>query len=73
MEDSLPANVKYFVWQSLEMIHKQFPESKVYYYMDILLYGSKADTLERMFEEVKKILPCCELQIAPEKTKRRFY
>lgn len=41
---------------------------------DILLGDSDSDTLEHMFEEVKKILPCWGLRIAPEKnTKRRFY
>ena len=37
---------------------------------DILLSDSNVDTLERMFEEVKKILPCWGLQIAPEKIQR---
>ena len=41
---------------------------------DSLLFGSNIDTLEGMLEEIKKILPCWGLQIAPEKnTKRRFY
>ena len=39
----------------------------------ILLSDSNADTSERMFEEVKNVLPKWGLQIAPEKnTKRRF-
>ena len=37
---------------------------------DILLSDSNADTLERMFEEVKKVLPKWGLQIAPEKIQR---
>ena len=45
----------------------------IYHYMDdILLSDSNVDTLERMFEEIKKIVPCWGLQIPPEKnTKRR--
>ena len=40
---------------------------------DILFFDSNSDTLERMFEEVKKVLPKWGLQIAPEKnTERRF-
>ena len=34
---------------------------------DILLSDSNIDTLQRMFEEVKKVLPHWRLQIAPEK------
>lgn len=34
---------------------------------DILLVDSNSDTLENMFEDVKKSLPCWGLQIAPEK------
>ena len=37
---------------------------------DILLSDSTIDTLERMFEEVKKVLPKWGLQIAPEKIQR---
>ena len=37
---------------------------------DILLSDSNIDTLERMFEEVKKVLPKWGLQIAPEKIQR---
>ena len=41
---------------------------------DILLVDSNVDTSERMFEEISKILPYWEFQIAPEKnTKKRFY
>ena len=37
---------------------------------DILISNSNIDTLERMFEEVKIILPKWGLQIAPEKIQR---
>ena len=37
---------------------------------DILLSYSNKDTLESMFEEVKKVLPRWGLQIAPEKIQR---
>ena len=37
---------------------------------DILLSDSNKDTLESMFEEVKKVLPRWGLQIAPEKIQR---
>ena len=37
---------------------------------DILLSDSNIDTLERMFEEVKIVLPKWGLQIAPEKIQR---
>ena len=40
---------------------------------DILLSDSNANTLERIFEEVKTILTCWELQIVPEKTQRGDY
>ena len=36
---------------------------------DTMLSDSNIDTLERMFEEVKKVLPLQGLQIAPEKYK----
>ena len=70
---NIPTLGQYFVSHPLEIKHKQFPKSVVYYYTDvILLSDSNVDTLERMFEEIKKILPCWGLQIAPEKnTKRR--
>ena len=65
---------QYVVRQSLEIACTKIPESIVYHYMDnILLSNSNVDTLERMFKEAKKILPCWGLQIAPEtNTKRRF-
>ena len=54
----LPHLWQYFVSQPLKIICKQFPKSIVYHYMDdILLSDSNADTLERMFEEVEKVLP----------------
>ena len=37
----------------------------------ILLADSDSDTLEKVFEEAKKILPCWGLQIAPEKKIQR--
>ena len=37
---------------------------------DILLSDQNKDTLERLFEEVKIVLPKCGLQIAPEKIQR---
>ena len=37
---------------------------------DILLSNTNTDTLERMFEEVQKVLPKWGLQIAPEKMQR---
>ena len=41
---------------------------------NILLSDSNIDTLERTFEEVKKALPKCELQILLKKNaERRFY
>ncbi|KAL6045981.1 hypothetical protein STEG23_001675 [Scotinomys teguina] len=66
-----PTLCQYFVQQSLEVIRKKFPKSIIYHYMDdILLADSNADTLERLFEEVKKILPCWGLQIAPGKIQK---
>ncbi|KAL6041456.1 hypothetical protein STEG23_023571 [Scotinomys teguina] len=66
-----PTLCQYFVQQPLEVIRKKFPKSIIYHYMDdILLADSNADTLERLFEEVKKILPCWGLQIAPEKIQK---
>lgn len=34
---------------------------------DILLAGSDAKTLENIFDEINRTLPCWGLQIAPEK------
>ncbi|KAL6065033.1 hypothetical protein STEG23_028902 [Scotinomys teguina] len=66
-----PTLCQYFVQQPLEAICKKFPKSIIYHYMDdILLADSNADTLEKLFEEVKKILPCWGLQIAPEKIQK---
>ena len=36
---------------------------------DILLSDSNIDTLERMFKEIKIVLPKWGLQVAPEKKK----
>ena len=38
---------------------------------DILLSDSNIDTLERMFENIKKLLPKWGLQTVPEKIQRR--
>lgn len=66
-----PTLCQYFVQQPLEMIRKQFPQSIIYHYMDdILLSDSDINILERMFDEVKKTLPCWGLRIAPEKIQR---
>lgn len=46
---------QHFIQQPLEMICKQFPQSIIYHYMDaLLLIDSDINTLERMFDEVKK-------------------
>jgi hypothetical protein len=47
---------QYFVQQLLEIIHRQFPQSTIYRYMDILLADSDTDTLEKMFKEIQRIL-----------------
>ena len=66
-----PTLCQYFVNKQLKIIRKQFPKSIIYHYMDdILLSDSNKDTLENMFEEVKKVLPRWGLQIAPEKIQR---
>ena len=39
----------------------------------ILLSDSNADTLERVFVEVKKVLPKWGLQIPPEKNTERIF
>ena len=68
-----PTTYQYFVQQPLEIICKQFPQSIIYHYMDdILLADSDLDTLEKMFEVVKKIFPSWKVQVAPKNTKRRF-
>jgi hypothetical protein len=49
---------QYFV-QLLEIIHKQFPQSILYHYVDdILLADSDKDDLENMFQVTQRILPC---------------
>ena len=53
-----PTLCQYFVNKPLEIIHKEFLKFIIYHYMDdILLSDSNKDTLENMFEEVKKVLP----------------
>ena len=59
----------YFMQQPVEIIHRQFPQSIIYHYIDILLADSDADTLEKMFSETKRISPCWGLQIASEKSR----
>ena len=66
-----PTLCQYFVSQPLKIIRKQFPKSIIYHYMDdILISDQNKDTLERLFEEVKIVLPKWGLQIAPEKIQR---
>ena len=53
------------------IICTEFSKSILYHYTDdILLSNSNVDTLERMFEEVKKVLPKWGLQIAPGKIQK---
>lgn len=55
--------------QWLEIVHRQFPQSTIYHFMDdVLLADSDKDTLEKMFKGTQRIPPCWGLQIAPEKT-----
>lgn len=57
--------VSYFVQKQLENICKQFPLFVIYHHKDdTLLADSDADTF-KMFDEVKRILPCWGLQISP--------
>lgn len=65
---------QYFLHQLREIAHKQFPQSIIYHYMDILLDASDTDTLERRFTVVQEILAFWRLQISPKKkkTKRRW-
>ena len=66
-----PTLCQYFVKQPLEILRKLFPQSIIYHYMDdILLADSNLETLEKLFEELKKILPDWGLQIALEKVQR---
>ena len=66
-----PTLCQYFVQQPLEIIHKQFPESIIYHYMDdTLLADSGTNTLEKMFKKTQSILPCWRLQIGSEKLQR---
>lgn len=69
-----PTLCQYFVQQPLEMIHKQVPLSIIFHCMDdAFLSDSNVDALEKTFEEVKKILPCWGLQLAPKKTTKRTF
>lgn len=54
-----------------QKVHRQFPQSTIYHYMDdVLLADSDKDTLEKMFKGTQRIPPCWGLQIAPEKIER---
>lgn len=65
-----PTLCQYLV-QWLEIICRQFPQSIIYHYMDdVLLADSDKDTLEKMFKEIQRILPCWGLQIVPENIQR---
>ena len=57
------------------MILKQYPQSTIYHYMDdTILADSDINILERLFDEIRKTLPCWGLQITPEKnTKKGLY
>ena len=56
---SSPTLCQYFVQQPVEMIHKQFPKSIIYHYMDdILLANSVEDVFEDMFKVTQRILLC---------------
>ena len=39
---------------------------------DIWLADSDTNSLERMFDEIKKTLPCLRIQFAPEKYKENI-
>lgn len=66
-----PTLCQYFVQKMLKIIFKQ---SKIYHYMDdILLAQSDVVTLGKMFDEIKKTLPCWILQIVPENARRFCY
>ena len=68
---NIPTSCQYFVQQPLEIICKQFPQSKIYQYMDdILLADSDADTLGKTFDEVKRILPCQGRKLLLKKMQR---
>lgn len=48
--------------------NSEIVSSTIGHYMDeILLDDSDTDTLEKIFDKAKKILPCWGFQIAPEK------
>jgi hypothetical protein len=44
--------------QPLEIIHRQFPQFIIYYYMNDILFDSDTDSLEKMFKETERIQPC---------------
>lgn len=42
-------------WLEIVIVHRQFPQSTIYHYMDdVLLADSDKDTLEKMFKEHKE-------------------
>jgi hypothetical protein len=54
-----PTLYKCFVQQPLQLICKLFPQSVIYHLMYYtLMDNSNIDTLEKMFVEMKIILPC---------------
>jgi hypothetical protein len=54
-----PTLCQYFMHQPLEIIHKQFPQSIIYHYMDdILLAASDKGAFENTFKIAQRILPC---------------
>lgn len=70
---SRPTLSQHFIQQPWYIIQKQFPQLKLYFYIDgILLADSHRDTLEKMFNKVKRILSWLGIQIAPEKFKEEF-
>lgn len=62
-----PTLCQYFINQPLEVGHKQFPQSIIYYIDDILIATSDINILEKIFAEVQQILNQWRLQI-PSKT-----
>lgn len=59
---------QYFVKQLLEIICKQFPQSKIYHYIDDMsLSHSDEDTLGIMFDKVNRVYCFWGLQIVPER------
>lgn len=54
---NIPILCQYLVQKPLEIICVQFSQSIIHYYMnDILLVGSKVDTLEKNIKKIKSCL-----------------